>query len=60
MACISAGQAPNHTVGVTGFEPESSDPWPGLLDALAKFRALVSEVGLEAAHRIVTYTEALR
>lgn len=33
---------------IFGEEPDSSDPWPGLLDVLAKFRALVSEVWLEA------------
>lgn len=33
---------------IFGVEPASADPWPGFLDVLSKFRALVSEVGEEA------------
>lgn len=39
---------PSALAAIFGEEPKASDPWPGLLDVLAKFRALVSEVGLEA------------
>lgn len=31
-----------------GPEQESSDPWPGLLDVVTKFRSLVSQIGDEA------------